>query len=413
MLFLAIRHLLSRKRQTLLILFGISLGTMIFVAISGIQLGFRNFIIAKLIENDAHVKISGHEELISPETINPIFFSGDDKFVSWVVPPAGKRDEARILYPQGWFDRLDENAEVLAYAPQFTVQAIFRRGGVKFAGQLIGINVERQLRVSNIKADMKEGRIETLSTGGSRIVLGSGLAKKIGAQYGETIFVSTGTGRSQPFKIVGLYESGVQQLDDMISYGAITDVQQLNATHGRVTNIAVRLLDVERAQDMANQWSLTGRDKVQSWSEANAGFLQIFKIQDIVRNFISITVLIVAAFGIYNVLTIIINQKKREIAILRALGFSPKEIERLFLLQGGVLGLLGAAVGLTLGFLLCLSLTKVRFQGIGFDRFMISFDLAIYAQGLLMAFVAAILAGYFPAHAARKMTPVDIIRSEA
>src|SRR5262249_8813141 len=138
-----------------------------------------------------------------------------------------------------------------------------------------------------------------------------------------------------------------------------------------------------------------------------------FQIQDIVRNFISITVLMVAAFGIYNVLTIIINQKKREIAILRALGFSPKEVERLFLLQGGVLGLLGAAVGLTLGFLLCLALTKVRLKGIGFDRFMISFDWPIYAQGLLMAIFAAVTAGYFPARAARHMTPVDIIRSEA
>lgn len=411
MLFLAIRHLLSRKRQTLLILFGISLGTMIYVGIAGIQLGFRSFIVAKLINNNAHISISGREEDVTPQSLAWMF--APKSLVHWIVPPSGKRDEARVLYPQGWFVRLDAHPSVIAYAPQFTAQALFRQGSIRVAGQIVGINVEKQLKVTDLKSDIIEGNIESISTGGKRIVLGSGLAKKLGARYGQTVLVSSANQEPQPFKIVGIYHSGVQQIDDAISYGSISDIQQLAGTPSRITSIGVKLADVEEAKTLAEQWSLTGQDKVQSWDQANASILQVFQIQDIVRNFITWTVLIVAAFGIYNVLTIIINQKKREIAILRAIGFSPRQIERLFLLQGAILGIAGAFTGLVLGYFLCRAVEQIKLEGAGFERLMVSYDPTIYLYGLLSAVVAAIVAGYLPARTARHMTPVEIIRAEA
>ncbi|MEQ1876080.1 MAG: ABC transporter permease [Bdellovibrionia bacterium] len=412
MTFLAIRHLMARKRQTLLILSGISLGTMIYVAVSGVQLGFRGFIIDKIINSDAHVRISGHEELITPSSVTQHLYTEGKEVVDWKLPPSGKRDEPHILYPQGWFNRLDEDPDVAAYAPIFTAQAIFRRGGVKQAAQLAGINVERQIQVTNIATDLIGGDFRSIGTGGRRLVMGSGLADKLGTRLNETIYVSTGTGKTSPFRIVGIFKTGVQQIDESIAYAAISDVQQLSGTPGRVTNIAVKLHDVERASEAAGKWAVTGRDRVQSWEEANAGFLQIFKIQDILRIFITSTVLIVAAFGIYNVLTIIVNQKKKEIAILRALGFSPKEIERIFVLQGLILGASGALIGMILGFGLCLLFEGIKIQGAGFDKFMVSYDYHIYLYGFLMAIVSALVAGYLPAHAARKMTPVNIIRAE-
>jgi lipoprotein-releasing system permease protein len=412
MWFLAVRHLLSRKRQTALILSGISLGTMIYVMIAGVQLGLRQFIVDKLINNDAHVKISGREEIITPENMTPLFFPQSKNVIRWIVPPSGKRDEARILYPQGWFQRFDRDPDVAAYAPQFQVQAIFRRGAIKVAGQIIGINVEKQKQVTTLNKDISEGKLDAIGGGSNRVVLGSGLAKKLGARLDESIFVSTGTGRATPYKIVGIYHSGIQQLDDTISYGSILDIQQLAGTPGRVTNIAVKLNDVALAKPAAQKWGLTSTDKVQSWEEANSSILQIFKIQDIVRIFITSTVLIVAAFGIYNVLSIIISQKKREIAILRALGFSPKEIQSLFLLQGAILGISGAAVGLLLGFLACSAIGGVRFEGAGFEKLMVSYQPSIYLYGLFSAVLAAVTAGYLPARAAKKMTPIDIIRSE-
>ncbi|HEX4923227.1 MAG TPA: ABC transporter permease [Bdellovibrionales bacterium] len=412
MTFLAIRHLLSRKRQTLLILSGISLGTLIYVAIAGIQLGFRQFIVDKLINSDAHIRITGHEEIVTPETVTQAIYGDREGLVHWRLPPSGKRDEAHIMYPQGWFSRLDEDSEVSAYAPQFQAQAIFRRGGVRHAGMLAGINVDRQLRVTNIAQDIKEGSFQSIGSGGRRIVIGQGLADKIGARIDETVFISTGTGRPLPFRITGVFKTGVQQIDESIAYGAIADVQQLSGTPGRVTNIAVKLHDVDHAHALAERWSVTSRDKVQSWDVANASFLQLFQIQDIIRNFITSTVLLVAAFGIYNVLTIIISQKKREIAILRALGYSPADVERIFLTQGAILGGTGATLGLVLGFLVCKLVERIPIKGAGFEKFLISYDPSIYLYGLLMAMLSALVASYIPARSARRMTPVDIIRSE-
>jgi lipoprotein-releasing system permease protein len=409
MLFLAIRHLLSQRKQTTLILLGISLGTMVYVSIAGIQFGFREFIIETLIDSDAHVKITGREEIISAQELDP-YFGKPGEYTRWVVAPSGRRDEARILYPQGWFSRLENLPGVVAYAPQFQVQAILHRGNVKYATNLIGIHTEKQLEVTDLAKNMREGRLQSIGRSGNRIVLGSGLATKLGARKDETVLVSSGAD-AVPFKIAGIYHSGIQQLDDVIAYAAILDVQQVAKTPGRVTTIAVRLDDVDRATEISDELKVASLDKVQSWSEANSSLLEMFKVQDFVRIFITVTVMLVAAFGIYNVLTIIINQKKREIAILRALGFSPSEVERLFLSQGAILGILGSTIGLILGFLLCFGLGQMKFNVPGFEKFLISYDLSIYAWGMGMATVSSVVAGFLPARAAKKMTPIDIIRA--
>jgi len=103
MLFLAVRHLLSRKKQTLLILLGISLGTTMYVVISGMQLGMREFTLDRLLQNIAHIRISARDRAIDSAEMTDRFF-GPSAAVRWIVPPSGKREEAHIVYPQGWFD---------------------------------------------------------------------------------------------------------------------------------------------------------------------------------------------------------------------------------------------------------------------------------------------------------------------
>jgi lipoprotein-releasing system permease protein len=233
MVFLALRHLLSRKKQTFFILLGVMLGTFVYVFISGVQLGFREFIIEQLVENDAHVKISGREENIEPAAMSEIFFGREGVRVSWVTPPAGKRDEARVLYPQGWFQRLSREPEVAAFAEQMSLQVIASKGSVKNSAVLIGIVPEKQTRVTILEKYMVDGKLSDLGSSGNRVVAGSGVLKKLGAQVGDTLrFASTGTA-PQPFKVVGAFTIGVQQMDDSFVYGALRDVQQLNATPGR------------------------------------------------------------------------------------------------------------------------------------------------------------------------------------
>jgi len=416
MLFLAIRHLLSRKRQTILIFLGISLGTMMFTIISGMQLGMRDFIEERLLNNTSHIQISARERFIEREEMSERFFA--DQVVQWHVPPAGKREEAHIMYPQGWFDRLSNDPAVTGYAPSLNMNVIISHRNTKYPTSLTGIVPDMQERVMELEKYISEGKLADLGGGGNKVIIGNALLKKLGSQVGDHILISSGLGELRPFKIVGIFEMGVQQLDEALMFAGLKTVQTLNKTPGQINSIAVSLVNMERAHELADQWELTSRDKVQSWEEANAGFLQIFDFQDYTRIAVTFAILVVAGFGIYNVLSIMITQKRKEIAILRSIGYPPKLIMELFLIQGIILGITGALIGLGLGHLINLYMATIElgFGPGGHDgggsKMMISYAPSIYIQGFLLAFISAILASFLPARAASKLTPLDIIRSD-
>jgi lipoprotein-releasing system permease protein len=430
MFFLAIRHLLSRKKQTILIFLGISLGTIMYTVISGLQLGMKSFIEERLLNNTAHIKISAREQKIEVTEQTTLFYpsalnykdlrnilspSPNDYIVRWISPPYGQREEAHILYPQGWFDRLKLDPEVIDYAPKLSINVIIGRGKSKYTAFVSGIIPEKQEKVMSIQNYIKVGKLSDLSGGGNKVLIGDGLLEKIGARIGDTILLSAGFSELKPLKVVGAIHYSVKQIDNSIIYAHLTDVQKLNKTPGQISEIDVSLLQMSKAQEIADLWKKTSRDNVESWIEANASFLQIFDIQDLVRNIITYAILIVAGFGIYNVLSITITQKKKEIAILRSMGYTPRHITELFLIQGIILGITGAIIGLFGGFFINLYLSTIEVgarMGSDSGKMMISQAPEIYIMGFLLAFVSAVVSSILPSLSAGHLTPIDIIRSE-
>jgi lipoprotein-releasing system permease protein len=413
MLFLAIRHLMSRKRQTILIFMCISLASLVYVVISGMYLGMQEYVIDRLLNNTAHVKISARDQSIERGEMTQRFY-GDSTSVNWLIPPSGKREEAHIMYPQGWFDRLRDNPDVRAYAPGLSINVIISRRDTKRAGTLGGIEPEKQVRVTALEEYMVEGSLLDLGGGGNKIILGTGLLERLGARVGEFIRVSSGTGEPRPFKIVGTLELGVPDVDNILMLASLRDVQTLNRTPGRINEISVALIDLGRAQELADSWKMFSHDNVESWIEANAGFMEIFTLQDVIRYTISVAILVVASFGIYNVLSIMVSQKRREIAILRSIGYSPNKILELFLIQGILLGIGGAITGIVVGYGVKRYVETIQFGGkhMAIDHLLMSYAPSIYITGFLLAFVSALVASILPARAASKLTPIDIIRSE-
>lgn len=320
MFFLSWRQLVARKKQTLLILLGISLGTLLFVTISGLQLGMRQYISERLLNNTAHVLISGAERMIEPIEVTEAFY-GKNRAIRWILPPFGKREETRLENYQGWYQRLSQDPEVLDFSPRLTTNAILSNGIFTASVNLVGTIPERHMRITSISKYMQEGSFQALSGGASSIVIGSGVAKDLGARLDQYINVSSGKGLQRPFKVVGIVHFGSDQIDKSIAFAELNHVQILARSPGRVSEIAVALFEIEKAKEKANEWKLIGTDKVEDWQEANKMFMEMINVQDYTRYFITTAILIVAAFGIYNVLTIMINQKKREIAILRAIGY--------------------------------------------------------------------------------------------
>lgn len=412
MMFLSLRHLLSRKKQSFLILLGITIGTAAYVAISGMMLGFQTYMLEQLVNNEAHVRISAREDLLTKENLNAF---PQAAHVFWSTPPSGRKDSSRIEFPMGWFNKLDSDPEVAAYSPQVVSQVIFSQGKVNKAGRIIGSQYERQIRVTNIEKYMIEGSFKDLGNSGNRLIIGSALRDQLGTRVSETINVSTGTDAPQAFKIVGTFQTGIKTVDETTSFVALSDSQKLRGRPSEITDIAVKLLDPTIARSKAENWANSAMDKVLSWQESSASILSVFKTQDIVRNSMTISIIIVAGFGIYNILSILVNQKKRDIAILRSMGFSPRDIVSLFLNQGIILGVLGGIIGLILGFILCkimgsIEVTPGRMSGPG-NKMIISYDLMIYVKAFSIAVFSSVLSSIIPAREAGKLEPMEIIRS--
>jgi lipoprotein-releasing system permease protein len=416
MFFLALRHLMSRKKQSLLTLLGIILGTTAYVAISGMMMGFQTFIIDQLVNNDSHIRINAREELLTSTSLNAQFFSDSDKkLINWIKAPSGRKDNAYILAPKSWMDFLENHPGVVGSSPQLVVQALASAGKILAAVRLIGSIPQKQLQVTRIDQYMLKGKFTDIATGGNRIIVGEGLLGKLGAEVGENITLSVGKGEGQSFKIVGKFLLGIKALDDTTIFAHLPDVQRLNQTPSRVSDIAIRLIDVTSASDLAYTWNQMGQEKVQSWDQSNEGIMSVFKTQDIVRNVMTISILIVAGFGIYNILSLAVSSKKREIAILRSMGFGAWDITALFLIQGIILGLIGGLIGCLLGYVACYFMTLIEVsanRGLGGNHLMVSFDGFIYLKAFFLAFFSSTFAGFFPAQSAGRMQPIDIIRSE-
>ncbi|TGK04186.1 ABC transporter permease [Leptospira langatensis] len=417
MFFLAIRQLISRPQQTFLTFFGILLGTAGYVVFSGMMLGFQEYITDQLVNNDAQIRISPRDEVLKEESFKGVFFP--DSTVHWIKPPSGKTDSTQLTNVNGWFLKLEQDERVEAYAPQLNRQLIFKYGKQTLPGKLYGIDPTRQLRVTTIGNYVEKGNLRDLDRGGDVIFVGAGLLEKLGAESGDTIQVVSTNGTVSNVKVAGVIRVGNRLIDESSVYASLRTVQRITQANGIISEIVIRLKDVSQAAEVATEWSFFTKDKVQSWDQAYESILSVFKTQNIVRDTTTFTIILVVAFGIYNVLNMVVNHKKREIAILRSIGFDENDTIRLFIIQGLLLGFVGAILGLLVGAAACYALDGYPIGGTSksgpamMNVMKISWNYQIYLNAFLLSVVTSGIAAYIPARAASKLSPVEIIRGSA
>lgn len=413
MIFIALKYLYERKRQTILTLLGVFFGTMAYVGVSGFFLGFQGFIVQQLVNNAAQVHIEARKDYLTEHILDKSFF-GTNEHVSWLSPPAGVEGFQEIQSPHAWYKRLSEDPRVLAYTPQLSAPALLSLGKNSVGTTIIGCDPKQQVRVTTIADYMIAGKFTDIGVGGNRIILGDELMKRLGAAMNQVVLVSVGTNPFRlPFKVVGRFYSGNRGMD-LQAFAALSDVQRANLTPNQVNEIGVRLIDYRLADVMARTWGKSSPERVESWGDQNANILSVFRIQTALRYSMIFTVLIVAGFGIYNILNITVNQKRQDIAILRALGYDSFDVVMLFFSQGLIVGIIGTFFGLICGYILCVYIQSVPFMPLtpsnpqGHLHIALTFN--IFAQAALMALLSTSLASILPARAAGKLTPIDIIR---
>lgn len=404
MISLAIKYLFSKKRQSLFTLLGIFLGAAGFIIISGFFIGFKDFMINNLVNNSAHIFIQARQDFLETHELDQAFFNEKYKHIFWESVPAGEKDSNRIEGPQGWYKRLDADPRVNVYSPQLVVAALFSKGGAPISAGLTGCLPEKQSLVNTVAENMVQGKFSDFAAGGNRIIVGQELLNRLGAKIFQNVMVSVGNGAQTPFQIVGSFDSGNKR-SDLQAFGFLSDVQKINQTKNHINQIDVRLFDYDLSTGMASTWSGFSIELIESWDQRNSNIFSIFALQAMMRNIIVAVVMLVAGFGIYNVLMMTVTQKIKDIAILQTMGYESWEIRSLFLFQGLILGLIGAMLGLIAGYFVCKYLQTLPFGGRPDStrpagHLTIVLTLAVYIQASLLSVLSALLASYLPARSA-------------
>jgi len=292
---------------------------------------------------------------------------------------------------------------------------------VSFAGKDLGITLngiipDAYKGVSTIEDYMTVGTLDELNANAEGIIIGDELARVLSLRVGENLTVTTTSGRVQTFKIVGLFHTGRGNYDRSQGIVTLKRVQSLLGRPNRINSILVKLDDPYQAREVAAQIETRIGYKAQSWQEASEDLMSALTIRNVIMYSVVSAVLIVAAFGIYNIISTVVIEKRRDIAILKSMGFHARDIEWIFVTQGATLGIAGCAFGLPLGAFIMLLLGWIEITVPGTrDAVNLPLDWSI-PQFLLagsFAFLAATIAALLPARKAARVKPVDILRGGA
>ncbi len=410
MWFLALKHIVSRKSQSILTLLAIVFGAAGYIVLSGIQIGFQNYMISNLIERSGHIIVTPKDEFIDEDSVNKIF-AGDKNYI-WLNKPSGRRSNTGLTQISKWYKKLSQDPEVSGYSPTITQEAIASRGGFKQTVNLVGIDPIKHKKTTTFHEDITYGSLESLNNGLSVILVGERLLLLLGVKVNDTINISTANGNVIPMKIIGTFDTGEMHSDVRTIYASLATVQNVAGTPGKIDSIIIKIKNYSKAADVATKWNMESSDTVESWDQRYKSRLEMMKTQDTIRNITTISFIIIIAFGIYNILNMAVNHKTKDIAILRSIGFNQNDTVFLFLIQGALLGLIGGILGVSAGFGICKLLESMKIQ-MGPRTMTIAWDIAIYLKAFFLVTFSALIASYFPAKAAGKLSPIEIIRGAA
>lgn len=411
-LFIGLRHLLAKKLQTLIAILGVTFGIAMFIFMSGVVEGVNEVLEVSQLSTTPHIRLYNE---IAPSKITVV----EKEFPSIPVlvklyHQRPKEEKLNIRNLSQVLTSLDMNTEIEGISPQVSTPVMYHYGSTLLNGNIQGVNVREEDKLFKLGRKIKAGKMERLLNVSNGIIMGAGLAKKLEINIEDNIMITTPQGQLFTLKVIGVFKTGMGQIDNIRSYANIPMVQKMlqqNPTY--ITDIHIKMKDRTTAKTAAPIMAKNYECKAEDWETANAVILQSNTIREIMKFVVCGALLVVAGFGIYNIMNMTINNKMKDIAILKATGFSGKDVMIIFLFQSIIVGFLGALLGLIMGFSFSYAVSRAPFDGGDFldiDHFPISFNLYYYFIGIVFGMVTTILAGLLPARKAAKIDPVAILR---
>ena len=400
----ALRFLREGRLQTLFILGGIAIGVAVIVFMSAMLAGLQANFIRRVLSAQAHIQLLPPQEVTRPLRTGPHARAGE---IEAPIVQAPLQRAKSLNQWQAVASQIRAMPEVVVVSPVASGPGLIARGSASRAISLTGIVPELHYRIIDMQAKLVRGQTRL---GNSDILLGIDLAGDLGLAVGDKVHVSTANGAAATLDLAGIVDLGSKGANQRSSYVALHTAQSLLNLPGGVSSLDVTVKDVYQAEVIAARIRAGTGVEADSWIKTSAQFFAAVSAQTTANTAIRFFVGLSVAFGIASVLVVVVVQKSREIGILRAMGITRVQILRLFLLQGGLLGLGGALQGCVLGYL-ALALWKVWAKNAdGTPMFTITLDPNLYLLAVLLAGVTGLIAAFAPALRAARLDPVVAIR---
>lgn len=407
-------HLLTKVKQTAIAALGVTFGIGSYITLVSFMTGLNEMLDSLILNQTPHIHIYNE---IEPSKKQPIArYSEFEDAIHTIKSIKPKFSQTKIHNAVPLLKKLNKDMRVRGAIPQLNTQLFYISGPIELVGNLKGIDILKEVALFNFGDYIIEGTPKDLENNSSGIFLGSGVAEKMSLKVGDRIQVSTVKSGVFPLKIEGIFQSGVADLDNIQSYANLATVQRiLGVPNNYITDINVKLYDMEAAPAMAKTIASQHQLKAVDIATANAQFETGTTIRNLITYAVSVTLLIVAGFGIYNILNMLIYEKMNDIAILKAIGFSGKDVQFIFLSQAMIIGIIGGILGLVVGYFLSVLIDGVSFETEALPTittYPVNFNSWFYVIGISFALVFTFFAGYLPSLKARKIDPVEIIRGQ-
>ncbi|KIA84087.1 FtsX-like permease family protein [Flavobacterium sp. AED] len=410
---IALHLLRARLKQTIVAAVGVTFGIAMFISLVSFMHGLNDLLDGLMLNRTPHVLLYNE---IKPSENQPVSLVGDYKknvnFIHSIKP----KDRGKSIYNGKTIIKvLKEDARIIDVAPKVKTAVFFNSGTIEISGIVNGIDVLPEEKLFKISDYIIEGKVADLLQNNS-IIIGKGLADKMLLSKGDVIKITTPKGNLASLKIVGISEIGIAEIDNTMSYTSLATAQKiLGESTNYITDIQIKLFDMASAPAVAKEF----RDKFNldtiDYQTANSQFETGSTIRSIISYAVGVVLLIVAGFGIYNILNMMIYEKMDSIAILKATGFSGNDVKWIFVSLSIIIGLAGGLFGLLFGYIFSSIIDVIPFETASLPTiktYPINYNPLFYVIGITFALFTTTIAGLFPALKASKVDPVEIIRGK-
>lgn len=405
---IAFTYMINRRKQTIVAALGVTFGISMFIFMNALITGSNEWSEKMMLSSTPHLRLYNDPKMSDKQMLDQ--YAGEET-INLISNPKFVNNDSRITNPDAVLQQLQHRAEITAMSKQVSTNVIYINSNVQENGNVSGVNILEQDKMFDISSTMISGSVNALAGNPNGIIIGTGLAEKLNVSKGDYITLSTTNAASKRLEVVGIFKTTIKGIDNARSYTNISFVQQLlRKDRNYITDIYINIKDYNNTTGIAQSIASETGYMVETWQSNNEQSLAGKKIRDVIANSVVITILIVAGFGIYNILNMVIYEKIKEIAILKATGFQGGHIISIFIRQALFIGVVGAVAGLLFGWLISFTVSKI-YIGLGNVTYLpIAFQLRHYVQGAVFGIVTAFFAGYIPAIKASKVDPVTIIR---